>query len=149
MSQPVVPFTKTPQFKISLIALAMVPVALWVIPLNRAKPNVNLVVSELGKGLANYRDAECSRDPNFVTLSVERVREKQGDRSSLGKMVARNVDLLKEMGIRVQVARSAEGKKCSEVKPNDPVYEFVVEEKKEKIPTPMYKAVAANGFLIK
>jgi uncharacterized protein YqgV (UPF0045/DUF77 family) len=127
----------------------MVPVALWVIPLDRAKPNVHLVVSELGKGLANYRDAECSRDPNFVTLSVERVREKQGDRSSLGKMVARNVDLLKEMGIRVQVARSAEGKKCSEVKPNDPVYEFVVEEKKEKIPTPMYKAVAANGFLIK
>lgn len=149
MSQPVVPFTKTPQFKISLIALAMVPVALWVIPLNRAKPNVNLVISELGKGLANYRDAECMQDPKFVTLSVERIQEKQGDRSTLGKMVARNVELLKEMGIAVQVAKTAEGKPCSEVKQDDPVYEFKVVEKKEKVPTPMYRAVAANGFLIK
>lgn len=149
MSEPAVPFTKTPQFKISMLALAMVPVALWVIPLNRAKPNVNLVISELGKGLANYRDAECSQDKKFVTLSVERIQEKQKGRSSLGKMIDRNVALLKEMGVEVQVAKSVEGKPCSEVKPNDPVYDFVVVEKKEKIPTPMYRAVAANGFLIK
>ena len=149
MSQPVVPFTKTPQFKISLIALAMVPVALWVIPLNRAKPNVNLVISELGKGLATYRDAECMQDPKFVTLSVERIQEKQGDRSTLGKMVGRNIELLKEMGIAVQVAKTAEGRPCAEVKQDDPVYEFKVVEKKEKVPTPMYRAVAANGFLIK